>query len=355
MLTPWVSRFFILLVSFILLISCGEDITPSPNPVRPVKALFIGNDKSFNNRSFPGKARATQEVNLSFNENGSLTELPIKIGDKVKKGALLAKLDPREFEAKLQAATAEMNRDQQNYLRAKELVKKGHISKSDYDLLQAKVLVSQSNLALAQKAFTDSTIKAPFDGQIADLYVKNYQNISKQQIIARLLDISQIELVIQIPESSISFISQVKDITVQFDAFPKLLIAAQIKEISNEASPDTRTYPITLIMQQPKDVLILPGMAGKVRGKIEMESNTQDKIKIPISALITKDENNKSYVWIIDPKTYQVHRQQVTIGELTALGVSILNGLQVNDWVVTAGVHSLKEGEKVTILNQRDE
>lgn len=351
---PSVLRFFILLMPLACLLSCGEQSNTSKEQIRPVKAMLIGNGKAFNNRSFPGKARATQEVNLSFNENGSLIELPINIGDKVKKGALLAKLDPREFEAKLKAATAEMTRDQHNFLRAKELVKKGHISKSDYDLLEAKFSVSQSNLDLASKAMTDSVLKAPFDGQIADLYVKNYQTVAKQQVIARLLDSSQIEMVIQIPESAISYIPQAIDITVQFDAFPKYLITARIKEVSNEASPDTRTYPVTLIMQQPQDIQILPGMAGKARGKIAAQGSPQENITIPLSALITQKEDNKSYVWIVDPKTHQVHQQAVTLGELTSNGVSISEGLDVNLWVVTAGANSLKEGQKVSILNQKD-
>lgn len=348
------GHYFLIIVS-ILLLSCGENNNKHPSAqIRPVKAIQIVSSKLFTGRYFPGKAKATQEVNLSFNEGGSLIELPIKIGDKVKKGALLAKLDPRDFEAKFKSAEAEVTRDELNYLRAKELVGKGHISKSDYDLLQAKVSVSQANMDLAKRALSDSTIKAPFDGQIADLYIENYQTVSKQQVIARLLDISQIEMVIQIPESAISLIPFAKDIVVQFDAFPDHLIPAQIKEISNEASPDTRTYPVTLIMRQPTDIEVLPGMAGKVKGRIESKSIVQNTLNIPASALMTKGDN-KSYVWVIDTKTNQVHQRQVTIDGLSATGISILSGLQAEEWIVTAGVNSLDEGETVTILNQKDD
>ena len=348
--------FFTLLMVIIGLLSCGESKNKnlSAQP-RAVKAIQIGNSKSFNGRSFPGKAKATQEVNLSFNEGGTLIELPIKIGDKVKKGDLIAKLDPKELEFKLKSTEAEMLRDNQNYLRAKQLVGKGHISKADYDLLQAKLAVSQANMDLAKKALADSTITAPFDGQVADRFVENYQTVSKQQVIARLLDISQIEMVIQVPESAISIIPHAKNIVIEFDSFPNHLIPAKIKEISHEASTDTRTYPVTLIMQQPKDIEILPGMAGKVKGKIESVNKMQSKINIPLSALMTMGTDNKSYVWVIDANTQQVHKREVQISELTATGVSVLKGLNESEWVVTAGVHSLDEGEKVTILNQKDE
>ncbi|CDZ78981.1 Macrolide-specific efflux protein MacA precursor [Legionella massiliensis] len=346
------AKTLIIAAAFCLLIACNEKKNESASTPRPVKAIQIGDSKSFSNRAFPGRARAAKEVDLAFNVSGALVELPINIGDKVKKDTLIAKLDPREFEAKLKSAKAEVTRDEQNYLRAKELVGKGHISKSDYDLIQAKLSISEANMDLAEKALADSVIKAPFNGQIANLYVENFQTVASKQIIARLLDISQIEMVIQIPETSISLISHTKDLLVQFDSFPNHPIPARIKEVSNEASPDTRTYPVTLIMQQPKDFEILPGMAGKVTGKLQQADNLQNKLTVPASALLTMDADNKNYVWVINQN--KAHLQQVTIGELTPTGVSILSGLAPGDWVITAGVHSLKEGEPVALLNQQD-
>ncbi|OEH46028.1 Macrolide export protein MacA [Legionella parisiensis] len=260
-------------------ISCNQNQTkPFPSKPRPVKAIQIGNTSAFSGRAFPGRARAFQQVNLSFNVGGSLIELPVKIGDNVKKGTLIAKLDPREFEAKLQSAQAELTRDKQNFLRAEALIGKGNISKVDYDLLKAKLAVSQANKDLAEKSLKDSVLNAPFNGKISNLYVENFQTISNHQNIARLLDTSQIEMVIQIPEGFISYIPFVKDILVRFDSFPNEMIPAQIKEISNEASPETRTYPVTLIMHQPKHFEILPGMAGKATGHVEQTK--KEKVRL---------------------------------------------------------------------------
>lgn len=333
-------------------VSCNSNQNISkPIQIRPVKAIQVGNSNTFNGRAFPGRARAFQQVNLSFNVDGSLTELPVKIGDNVKKGSLIAKLDQREFEAKIQAAQAEFIRDQQNYLRAKALVGKGYISKADYDLLKAKLGVSQANKDLAEKALKDSVLLAPFDGKISNKYIENYQTISSKQNIIRLLDTSQIEMVIQIPEGLISYIPFAKNIVVRFDSFLNHAIPAQIKEISNEASHETRTYPVTLIMKQPKDIEILPGMAGKATGHVE-QAKIQNKLTVPASAVLTMDSDRKTYLWIINPKTSQVNRREITIGELTSTGISIVKGLSEGEWVVTAGIHSLKEGEKVTILNE---
>lgn len=344
--------FLSLLGPLFLLMSCGEQENKKEVQIRPVQAIQVSDQKSFNNRSFPGKAKAAKEVNLSFNVGGTLIELPIKIGDKVNKNQLIAKLDQREFDAKVKSAKAEMLRDEQNYLRAKTLVGKGHISKSDYDLLQAKYAMSQANMDLAQKSLTDSTIEAPFAGEIADRYVENHQTVSKQQVIARLLDTTQIEMTIQIPENAISLIPYVKNIQVEFDSFPGHLIPAGIKEVSNEASLDTRTYPVTLVMQQPKSIEILPGMAGKAKGTVEKGAYTANTLNIPIAALISKGNEGKSYVWIVDEKTMRVHRREVGLGGLGLSGVEITKGLNPGEWVVIAGVHSLDEGEQVIILKQ---
>ncbi|MDR3501176.1 MAG: efflux RND transporter periplasmic adaptor subunit [Legionella sp.] len=351
---PVSSRVYYFILSMVAAfgISCSQNDNRPPVKIRPVKAIQIGNSTEFNSRAFPGRATAFQQVNLSFNVDGSLIELPVKIGDQIKKGTLIAKLDQREFEAKIQSAQAEFIRDQQNYSRAKALVGKGHISKADYDLLKAKLAVSQANKDLAEKTLKDSVLLAPFHGKISNLYVENYQTISSKQNIARLLDTSQIEMVIQIPEGLISYIPFVKNIIVHFDPFPNHPIPAQIKEISNEASPETRTYPVTLIMQQPMDIEILPGMAGKATGRVE-QAKIQNKLTIPASAVMTTDSEKKTYVWIINSQTNELHRREIVIGELTPTGISVLQGLHEKEWVVTAGIHSLKEGEKVTRLNEQ--
>lgn len=336
------------------LLSCTDTSTKNKTEQpRPVQALKVGSDNRINGRSFPGRATATQEVDLAFNVSGTLMELPVKIGDKIKTGTLIARLDPHEFEVKLQSAKAELQRDEKNYKRAKQLIQRGNISQSDYDLLEAKLSITQANLALAEKALRDTIINAPFNGRIASIPVKNFQAVTAKQIIARLLDTSEIEMIVQIPESLISVIPKIDNITVQFDVFPNELIPATIKEISNEATPDTRTYPVKLSMKQPKSVEILPGMAGKAKGNIINKAGLTNTLTIPVSSLLTHGTDNKSFVWVIDKKTLHVHQQQVEIGELTPSGISIIKGLKPGDWIVTAGIHSLKEDEQVTVLNQR--
>lgn len=123
----------------LLLSGCAEPPPPTAETIRPVKAIKIANYAGFNERSFPGKAEATQEVDLSFDVAGTLIERPLLIGDKVEAGQLLARLDQRDFLARVKAAEAELNRNTANFKRARELIKKNFISQKDYDNLETAV------------------------------------------------------------------------------------------------------------------------------------------------------------------------------------------------------------------------
>ena len=128
-------------------------------------------------------------------------------------------------------------------------------------------------------------------------------------------------------------------------------IAAEIKEIGTEASQTTRTYPVTLIMDQPEDITILPGMAGKtIRGQVEGGPADLASVEIPVSATFTVESGSQTFVWVIDEQSKTVSRREVKIGEFTDRGVQIMEGLEAGEWIAIAGVHYLQEGQQVRLL-----
>ena len=190
-----------------------------------------------------------------------------------------------------------------------------------------------------------------------------------KQHIVRLVDKSRIEFEVNIPEQDISIIPSVKNIRVQFDAFPGLDVPAEIKEIGTEASRTTRTYPVTLIMDQPEGYSILPGMAGRATGDVEDDPTG---VIIPLSAQFTEEGGNQdalqgkistssspanrsTFVWVINENNMLVNRREVIPDVITSRGMRLKEGIKTGEWVVTAGVYSLKEGQKVRISQQRSE
>lgn len=336
----------------LLLGGCTDEPPPQGEVVRPVKAVKIADYAGFFDRSFPGKAKATQEVDLAFDVAGTLVERPVNIGDSMKAGQLVAKVDQRDFLARVKAAEAELTKNTANFERAEKLIEKDFISKTEYDKLEAAKEVADSALLVARKALSDSVLTAPFDGVITNLYVKNYQAVRPKQPVARLVDNSRIEFVVSIPEQYISLVPRVENLRVRFDAFKEIEIPAQVKEIGKEASEATRTYPVNLIMDQPEGVEILPGMAGVAHGaaKIPAAEGGQS-VTVPVTAVFSPEATEQSFVWVIDETSMTVARRPVRVESLADTGVTIAEGLQPGEWIATAGVHYLAEGQKVRILD----
>ena len=162
-------------------------------------------------------------------------------------------------------------------------------------------------------------------------------------------------MIVNIPENLISHADYLKTagkvLRVRFDPFPGREIEAQIKEIGKEASKTTRTYPVTLVMDQPADIKILPGMAGNAASTAPPPGiKGQSQIVIPETAVFSTNEN-KTYVWIINEKSKKVSKQEVKSGKLLGSGITIREGIEPGEWIATAGVHYLKEGQQVRILS----
>ena len=361
------SRSFSLIFLIGFLAGCGQDWPETVDLViRPVKALKVADPSVLEGRWFSGRARAVDQVELSFRVPGTLIEMPIQVGDQVEKNSVVAQVDPSTYEAEVDRLEAEVKQAEASLenaelqlTRQEELLKKEVTSAARVDRQRAKVLEDQARLqgakAALRKAELDlkfTTLRAPFKGAIVATYVENFEDVRAKERILRLLDPSQIEMVINIPENLIALSSQVTDIHVTFDAIPSVRIPAKMKEIGLEASQTTRTYPVTLIMDLPPDVSVLPGMAGKATGKPSKHSAFATNVIVPPASLFTTPEN-KNAVWVIDEETMTVGLRGVEIGSPTGTGIRIKSGLKAKEWIVTAGVHSLEEGQKVRIFEQR--
>lgn len=335
------------LVFVTLLAACARP-EPEPKAVRMLRTIEVGSTTDIRNGQLPGRARSADEVDLSFDVSGTLSERPVSIGSMVEEGELIARLDPRDFQANLRSAEADARIAKRNFDRGAELLESSFISEAEYDRLEAQVDITQANLDLARKALTDSEIYAPFRGVIASLEVENFQSVRAKQPIARLLGVDMIEMVINVSESQMANLPLIEKLEVEFDAFPGLRLPAEITEVGSEASLTTRTFPITLSMKQPEENKILAGMAGTAYATGTTAPDEATGYIIPVGALFGEDAGNVSKVWVVGPDN-TVQSRQVTVGRITTAGVQITEGLKAGERVATAGVHTLSEGQEVTV------
>ena len=357
-----------LTLPFAFLTGCAEKETETPEIIRPVRAIKVGDVSETNKAWFPGRAKATQEVDLSFRVNGPMIQR-LNVGEEVKEGDIVARIDPRDYEVELRnvkgqldESTAALKRAQSEYERELNIFKTdpGATSKTAVDRkreardrAEANITSLEASVSGAEDRLSYTYLKAPFNGTVVWKYAENFETVRAQEPVLRLTDTSRIEMIINVPESVISYVPYAYDLKVRFDTFPDRDIPAQVKEIGTEASQTTRTYPVNLIMDQPEDIKILPGMAGRANGKARLPGEEEESklIVLPVTAVFAPEAEKKSFVWVIDESSKMVSRREVTTGELMDTGIPVTQGLKHDEWVATAGVHFLREGQKVQILD----
>ncbi len=294
-----------LLLVPLLFTGCAEEEVVPERP-RLVLAMKIGDPTTFEDRWVPGRAKATRELDLSFRVSGRMIARPVNVGDQLKAGDLVAKLDPTDFEVALQnaegnleKAKAKLTQTQSELNRQLRIQKQdpGAISKASIDRAREARDSARANIKALKAAVADAknrldrtTLTAPFDSTVVAKYAEAFEDVQAEQDIVRLVDTSRIEFVVNIPESEISIIPDVTNIRVKVDAFPDLEVPAEIKEIGTEASQTTRTYPVTLIMDQPEGYPILPGMAGRATGDV---TGTPAGVIVPLSAVFTEEAGSQ--------------------------------------------------------------
>ncbi len=338
-------------------LACEEAPPPAPEVVQPVKILEISGAGSAGTLEFPGEIRAAQEVELAFENAGKLLELPVLDGQEVELGAVLARLDPRDFENIRDAENAKLLRAEADYSRVKALFKADVASQQELDIGRSQYEVARANADRAIKNLEDdSVITAPFAGTVARVFVQNFQNVRAKQTVVLLQDTSTLEVAVGIPESAIAGNRGQRGRSardgrlqpiVSVSSIPGRRFPAKVTEFSPTADPISRTYQAVVAFENPEDVTILPGMTASVQVTLLTgEAGSSGDIQIPARAALA-DEEGRAYVWKVDPTSMQVSRSAVELGELSGDSVTVTTGLASGDWIAVSGVHQLREGMRV--------
>jgi RND family efflux transporter MFP subunit len=320
--------------------------------VRPVKAMVVTPTDAGRIRRYPGKVRANRWVDLSFRVSGPLVQLKVKAGQPVAKDQIIARIDPRDFKSSRAQAQAAYDEARSNFQRYRNLLAKKVVSRSDYDNKLRMIRVAKAALDKAQAALNDTTLRAPFAGVVAKVYVQNHQDVQAKAPIISLQSVSRLEIAVQVPEKDVlaGRLKRARVLRVALDALPGRTFPARFKEFVSEADAVTQTFTAIVTIARPDGLNVLPGMTAELRVH---QGPRPDKKRhwfvVPVE-VVAGDEAGQSYVWKIDRAAMTVHRAKVTVRGFSGRCITIVSGIKSGDTVVSAGVHRLRPGMKVSLL-----
>lgn len=314
-----------------------------PRPVRVAQVKALGTI----DRQYTGVVEATEFSVLAFKVSGTLTELNVEEGQKVKQGHLIASIDPYDYQQQYNAAASNYNAAKSIYERNERLLKANATATQNVEIAQADYIRAGSAVDIARSTLDYTRLIAPFDGIIVKKYVANHEEVMVGQSIAKLVNPDNIEISFVLPETSIELLKMPKTIYVEFDSQKGKLFTSDIKEYIY--SSNGFGIPITLKITDKEFMAyrdnVFPGFSCKITFRIQ--NTVLDNFIIPASALFREEE--QEFVWIVDPHSSTVKKQAVTTirFEQEALAKT---GLHSDNIIVTAGVQALKDNQKVTIL-----
>ncbi|MEM9572953.1 MAG: efflux RND transporter periplasmic adaptor subunit [Pseudomonadota bacterium] len=326
--------------------------SPSPEieselPPRPTKTMIVEGVEPFETLRLPAIIEASELSVLTFQVPGQINELPVSAGDEVQQGQVLARLDDRDYRNQLASAQAAFDRADQEYERARALIDSNAIARATVDQRLADRNIAKASLDTAQKRVSDTVLKAPFAGTVAEVRSETFETIAASTPIITLQAERVSEAVVQMPASVVIDAEQIEDLNtwIELDAAPGIEIPVLMSETVARADAATQTFEVSFAFEAPEDLLILPGMTGTLTGQFTRSNREQSALSLPISAIMS--DAGRTFVWRVDQETQSVSRRDVETGAALGNELRVLSGLQAGDQIVIAGGPYLFEGAEI--------
>jgi RND family efflux transporter MFP subunit len=357
-----IKRYLILTGLLLLVLSCGEKKAPEEKLVRPVKFEQISNLGGDKSRVFSGTAKTEKIINLSFRSSGIITMLDMKLGQTVKKGQLLGRLDNvsarLNYESAIEqknSSESQMNTAKLNLNRVRKLYEKGSSSLSDYEDAKnsyrtavASFESAKRSVSIQQDQIQFGYLYAPEDGAIASVIAEIDENVSPGQQIGVLNAGTAIEIGLGLPESLINAVKKDMLVRVDFTAIPNEEFEAVVTEVAPALDVNTSTYPVTVQIKD-SDERIKSGMASNVFFEFKEDALNENMLVVPASAVGENSEGRFVFLVEGDKEKAVVKKHTIEIGELTPQGFEVKAGLKKGQRVATAGLQTLLDGQEVRI------
>jgi len=369
----------VLALAMVLLLSACQRAVEEPKPeIRPVRAITVEPRSNAGIVSLTGTVQAQTEINESFRIDGRLIERTVDIGDAVKPGQLIARLDPENEESGLQAARAGMaaararlGEAQTNFTRMRDLIADSAVSRAQYEQAEAAlktaeagVLTAQEQINLSQNRLSYTRLVSNVSGVVTARGPEPGEVVSAGRMIIQVARDGAREAVFDVPaqiKNSAPLNPRVvvttnkpgtpaaagsNDIGVALAMDPTVSAIGRVREVSPRADPVTGTFAVRVRLIDPPPGMLL---GSTVTGRLQLPGALA--IQVPATALVRAD--GRTAVWVFDKAAGTVSMRNIELGAADANNVQVASGLKAGEVVVTAGVQALRPGQKVRLLEAR--
>ncbi|WP_374348308.1 efflux RND transporter periplasmic adaptor subunit [Chitinimonas sp.] len=294
--------------------------------------------------NYSGEVRARRESPQGFRIAGQILERYVELGQQVKAGQPLLKIDPKDVALQEAAARSQFDKARMDLERAKTLQAKGFVSQSNVDQAKVAFDAMQAQYKLAGNQGSYTVLRAEHAGVVTALNAEVGQVVAAGAPVVKIAEDGEREVLVSVPESRIEELRHAKQLTVSLWAAPDKQYQGRLRELAPDTDPITRTYAARVTIVAP-DQQVRLGMTAYVT----LPGEQGQAYSLPMSAIY--DNSGKPQVWVVDGKTMQVALRPVSLAGARNGTVLIDKGLQAGEQVVTAGANLLHAGEKVRIAD----
>jgi len=337
--------------------SCEKEHVEEEPVIRPVRSMTVEPQPFGGSITLTGTIEARAETSLGFRIAGKLIDRPVDVGDKIDRGDVLARLDDQDqrnalltSQSNLAQAEAEQTRARNAEGRQRTLLAQGVATQADYDLAlramrtaDAQVEAAKADLRVATDRVGYTTLTADQDGVVTAVGPDAGKVVQAGEMIVQVARPADREALFHVSEAILRTAPADPVIEVALANAPGVVAVGRVREFSPQADPVTRTHSIRVALENPPEVMRL---GASVTGAVRVPSEAV--VELPRSALL--EESGKTLVWMVDTKDRTVHRKEIVAAISGKEGYVIVSeGLSKGDVVVTAGIHSLKDGERILL------
>ncbi len=345
------------LAALVVLASCKPEKKADAPEIRPVRTVTVAREAAHETVVLTGHIQAQDELAVAFRIGGRMIERPVNVGDRVKPGEELAKLDPqnevdalRSAQAGLAAAHALVTQTRAAFERQQSLLASGHTPRAQFDLAQKALLnaeaqadSAEAQVRVAANRVSDTILTADFPGVVTARGAESGEVVQAGQMIVRLAREGARDAVFDVPAQVLHSAPSNPVITVTLTDNPAVTTTGHVREVAPQANPVTRTFEVKVGLDHPPEAMRL---GSTVNGMLKLD--TAQVKALPASALT--ELNGKPAVWVVDPQHLTVSLRTIGVVRYDPGSVVISGGLKAGDIVVTAGVQALHPGQKVRLL-----